>query len=160
MFLSSCHAVSFSHNMAALSHSACRARAGFLLTGCHPEPPVRSREGNRRCSKRVGEGTQRPQLRGLGWHCEILLPVGGGMRGITRSDFLLLKFQRSLFPSAFPPAAEATAREGKFARVTLGPKQMERTCCKHFTRHGPDSCSMPPSPADSSLDHPVHRVPR
>lgn len=62
-----------------------------------------------------------------------------------------------LFPSAFPPSAEATARERRFVRVTLGPKQMEGTCCNHFPRDGPDSCNMPLSTADGSLDHPAHR---
>lgn len=62
----------------------------------------------------------------------------------------------SLFPSAFPPSAEATAGERRFARVTLGPKQMEGTCCEHFTRDGPDSCNMPSSSAKGSLDHPAH----
>lgn len=28
-------------------------------------------------------------------------------------------------------------------RVTLRPRQMERPCCKHFPRAGPDSCSVP-----------------
>lgn len=54
----------------------------------------------------------------------------------------------SLFPSVSLPSAEMTAGERRFARVTLGPKQMERTCCEHFTRDGPDSCNMSPgSPA-------------
>lgn len=59
--------------------------------------------------------------------------------------------QISSSPSAFPPSAEATAGERRFARVTLGPRQMERTCCERFARAGPDSCNTPPgSTAGSS----------
>lgn len=60
-------------------------------------------------------------------------------------------------PSAFPPSAEATAGERRFARVTLGPRQMERTCCERFTRAGPDSCNTPPGSTAGSLARPAHR---
>lgn len=123
-------------------------------------PSRASTEVQRREQEGWEKGHSDHSFRGIRQHCKNPVPMAGGVRGITRSDFLLLKLQRFLFPSAFAPSAEATARERRFARVALGPKQMERTCCKHFTRHGPDSCSMPPSPADSSLDHPMHRVPR
>lgn len=156
MFLSSRRAVSSPHNTGAPSYSACRAGAGSLPTGCRPEPPPRSREGSRRCSEGWEKGLG-GQGSGVRWHCENPVPVSVGMRGTMGLDLSIATASEiSLFPSVFPPSAEATARERRFARVTLGPKQMERTCCEHFTKDGPDSCNMPLSPADGSVDHPAH----
>lgn len=144
------------HNMGGPSYSACRAGAGSAPTGCHPEPPPRSRERSRRCLEEWEKGN-RSQGSGLRWHCKKAVPVGVGVRGTMESDLSITTASEiSLFPSAFLPSAEATARERRFARVTFRPKQMERTCCEHFTRDGPDSCNMPLSSADGSLDHPAH----
>lgn len=86
-------------------------------------------------------------------------PVDVGVRGTMGSDLsIATALDISLFPSAFPPSAEATAGERRFARVTLGPKQMERTCCEHFTRDGPDSCNMPPPPPGSPALQRAHWI--
>lgn len=64
-----------------------------------------------------------------------------------------------IFPSVFPPSAEATARERRFAKVTLGPEQMERTCCKHFTRDGQTAATCPSALLTAHGSSSAQRVP-